>query len=97
MLNNRSAVAVPNRHFTQRSLLAALVLSFTLSITLGACGGNKKAVAENATEGATSDITRPPQTIVGRQEVQERNPEETISFDEWRKRRLEEQRKQQTP
>ncbi len=64
-----------------------------LGLTLCACGGNKKeAVAE-----PVEDITRPPQTIVGREEVQERNPDETISFDEWRKRRLEELKKQQAP
>ncbi len=63
--------------------------------TLVACGGNKKAPADPETGEPIADITRPPQTIVGRKEVQERNPEETISFDEWRKRRLEEQRQQQ--
>lgn len=72
----------------------ALLISL-LGLTLSACGGNKRASTAPDTGQPTADITRPPKTIVGREEVQERNPEETVSFDEWRKRRLEEQKKQQ--
>ncbi len=67
-----------------------------VSLALSACAGGKKnnsTEANGAEKAVSQDITRPPQTIVGRQEQQEQNPEETISFDEWRKKRLEEQRK----
>ncbi len=72
---------------------AALILLTVFLVS--ACGGNKKAPVENGQP--VADITRPPETIVGREEVQERNPEETVSFDEWRKRRVEELRRQQSP
>lgn len=87
-----------NRHSHPRtSRIAKNALALIFCATLAACGGNKKAPIDAETGEPTADITRPPQTIVGRIEVQERNPEETISFDEWRKRRLEEQRQQQSP
>ncbi|GAA6140077.1 hypothetical protein NBRC116583_38240 [Arenicella sp. 4NH20-0111] len=78
--------------------LAPLTLILAFSLTLSACGGFKKdkpALAES--KQPSVDITRPPETIVGRKEVEERDPEETISFDEWRKRRLEEQKEQASP
>jgi hypothetical protein len=66
--------------------------------SLAACGGKKardsadlaKEVSSSA--GTQSDITRPPEVIkeVQNQE-QETNPDETISFDEWRRRRQLEQ------
>lgn len=73
-----------------------MVLGLFVGLALSACGGGSKKVAAEPVEPG-QDITRPPQTIVGREEVKERNPDETISFDEWRKRRLEEQRKQENP
>jgi len=75
---------------------AKLLIVTVVLTTLVACGGGRKAPVDPETGNTVSDITQPPQTIVGRQdEVQVRDPEETVSFDEWRKRRLEEQRRLQ--
>ena len=77
-----------------RKVLSASLLAL-IAVSISACGGSSKKNEVAKTQGP--DITRPPQTIEGetRQPVQERSPEETISFDEWRKRRLEELKKQQ--
>lgn len=73
-----------------------LVISLLTVSVLSACTGNKTQTdADNLSVGSVEDITLPPQTITGRKEVKERNPEETISFDEWRKRRIEELKQDQ--
>lgn len=77
--------------YTSKAFLSSAIV--VLSLALSACVGGKKATADEVAANkdvASQDITRPPQTIVGRKEVEEQNPEETISFDEWRKKRLEE-------
>lgn len=63
-------------------LIGAALLCFTMT----ACAGSKK-VAE-PTE-PVADITRPPQMVSNDPQVavEESNPDETISYDEWRKRR----------
>lgn len=72
--------------------LAPLTLVLALSLTVSACGLIKKSPEANPeAKEVVADITRPPETIVGRKEVEARDPDETISFDEWRKRRLKEQ------
>lgn len=55
--------------------------------TLSACGGNRKAASE-ADIANTSDITRPPLIAKNRlPEEAEKNPDETVSYDEWKRRR----------
>ncbi len=91
---NTNSVFTPSSASTG---LAKWSIFALLLVGLTACGGNKKP-AEVAKD--TVDITRPPQTIdgnVSQAPVQERSPDETISFDEWRKRRLQEIQEQQTP
>ena len=73
--------------------LMVIVLAFSLS----ACGGGKKnkSVAEQG-----PDITRPPETIGTQRQAapaQQRDPDEAISFDEWRKQRLKELEEEQNP
>lgn len=78
---------------SMQSLTVLLMCSMVV-----ACGGKAAKATENglAQSGATkADITRPPQTIVGRKVVKESNPDETISYDEWRAKRLEELERQQ--
>jgi hypothetical protein len=54
---------------------------------LSACGGNKKP-AEEAAVANGSDITRPPSIVKDRLPSETvKNPDETISFDEWKKKR----------
>lgn len=66
-------------------------LLLTLSVLLSACGGGKKEVAAEP----ASDITRPPliEKVSAPQQEEAVAEGETISFDEWRKRR-EAQKKQ---
>ncbi len=83
-----------------RNRLTKLVLLMSVTMTVSACGANKKGVANSSASSggaavATSDITLPPNTIEGRVEAKQRDPEETISFDEWRKRRIQELEKEQ--
>ncbi len=67
-------------------------LLLTLSVLLGACGGGKKEVAAEP----TSDITRPPLIEKVSAPQEEAVAEgETISFDEWRKRREAEKKQDQ--
>ena len=103
-LNTAISVALPtcvaansmiNITKTTKQFVPAIIV-VSMSLALSACAGKKKqeaqatAQTQAAQPAATQDITRPPQTIVGRKEVKQRNPDETISFDEWRKKRLEE-------
>lgn len=68
-------------------------LLLTLSVLLSACGGGKKEVVA---EEPTSDITRPPQVEKVSAPQEEAIAEgETISFDEWRKRREAEKKQNQ--
>ena len=67
-------------------------LLLTLSVLLSACGGGKK---EEAAE-PTNDITRPPLVEKVSAPQEEAVAEgETISFDEWRKRREAEKKQDQ--
>jgi len=71
---------------TTRVIPAAV--SVFICLIVGACGGKKESVAEVPVE----DITRPPQTVLGgaKKVQEETNPDETISYDEWRRRREQE-------
>lgn len=75
-----------------RKKLGLTLVSFFVASTLMGCAGNKKSTSDEQLAKQGPDITRPPQTIgtQDRQVAEERNPDETISFDEWRKKRLEE-------
>ena len=76
-----------------RKKIDTILLLLFLATALIGCGGNKKAAETEVVAKQGPDITRPPQTIgtqEDRQVVEERNPDETISFDEWRKKRLKE-------
>jgi len=73
------------------------VLVIVLAFSLSACGGAKK--NKNVAEQGP-DITRPPQTIGTKRQAapaQQRDPDEAISFDEWRKQRLKELEEEQNP
>lgn len=60
---------------------------------LSACA-KKASVAEAAAGKATptTDITRPPELVVDQSKaVQEQDPDETISYDKWRKKQVEDE------
>jgi len=64
-----------------------LALLLLLSASISACGGNKKPEAQASVDTA-DDITRPPVIEKGTAPVEEAAAEgETVSFDEWRRRR----------
>ena len=69
------------------------VLVFTC-LMFSACGGKKETISEEP----VTDITRPPQTVkdAAKPAQEETNPDETISYDEWRRRR-EREAKGETP
>jgi len=74
-----------NQNKTRLGAITLVVLAVTL---LTACAGKKTTTEAAETKDAVADITRPPQTVKREREVvEETNPDETISFDEWRKRR----------
>jgi len=64
-----------------------LILVIALTGLVTACGGKKPAPVD-VDVANTKDITRPPSITLNRapQET-ETNPDETISYDEWRRRR----------
>lgn len=71
---------------TINDILKASFIGLTC-LVLSACGGNKKPAAE-AEIANTSDITRPPAVVKGRLPVEaESDPDETISYDEWKRKR----------
>lgn len=60
---------------------------------IAACGG-KKAANSEVVAAPKGDITRPPKVAKTDEVVaEELNPNETISFDEWRRKKAEEQQK----
>ena len=73
--------------------ISKLALLLLLSISISACGGNKKTESQVSTS-KTTDITRPP--VVEKELVsaeQATADGETVSFDQWRKRREAEKQK----
>ena len=73
------------------NLISKLTLLLALSFLISACGGKKKAVSGDAN---VADITRPPTVEKDTTPVEEAFVEgETVSFDEWRKRREAQRRK----
>lgn len=66
---------------------------FLAALLIAACGGKAAKQTADAEAKSTEDITRPPVFVkeVDKPAV-ESNPDETISYDEWRKRREDEQR-----
>lgn len=71
---------------TINTILKVGLLAITC-LTLSACGGNRK-VASEADVANASDITRPPLIAKNRvPEETEKNPDETISYDEWKRRK----------
>jgi len=72
--------------------ISKIALLLLLSFSISACGGKKKAVSSEVVD--TNDITRPPTVEIGSIPVDEAVAEgETVSFDEWRKRREAQKRK----
>ena len=67
-----------------------LLVVALLAIGLTSCAGKRAAKAETAEaakNGQPVDMTRPPRTIgVEREVVVESDPNETISFEEWKRR-----------
>jgi len=63
------------------TILSALTMLFVTGC--GAIGSKQKTAAQEG-----GDITRPPSLVKGARKTQsESNPDETVSYDEWRKRR----------
>lgn len=91
-----------NKNSLKSSISIAVIAAFTLSLGLSGCAGSKKRAAqESVTQNAKAknerksrsgeelpvDITRPPVTIGEERDiVVESNPDETISFEEWKRR-----------
>ena len=70
--------------------VSVLVLLLAVAIGVSSCAG-KRATDSKSEKAAKQveqiDITRPPQTIGAEREiVVEQNPNETISFEEWKRR-----------
>lgn len=63
---------------------AGFIIVIALSLFLSACAGKRK--ADSGDGSPVVDMTRPPELVrdISEQQV-ESNPEETISFEEWRK------------
>lgn len=67
--------------------MSKLALLIFVSISISACGGKKKASPETIAANA-NDITRPPVVEKDTAPVEQAAADgETVSFDEWRKRR----------
>ena len=81
---------------TSKSLVLFITLVTSVSFLSG-CGSVKKLAGRDAEPATTSkaasqDITRPPQVINNSKSTAvETKPEDTISFEEWREKRLAEQ------
>ena len=68
------------------TILKVSIIGLTCFV-LSACGGNRKP-AEDAVAANSPDITRPPSIVKNRLPSETvKNPDETISFDEWKKKR----------
>ncbi|NND00032.1 MAG: hypothetical protein HKN85_07610 [Gammaproteobacteria bacterium] len=63
-------------------LRTALIIALLLS--QAACGGKGKELTDGQ-EQPVADMTLPPQTIKGATSAEESNPDETISFEKWKK------------
>jgi len=75
--------------------ISKLALLLFVSFSISACGGNKKVAAEGS-NAQTDDITRPPVVEKDVITADTTSPEgETVSFDEWRKRRDAERKKRE--
>ena len=73
------------------NLISKLTLLLLLGFLISACGGKKKTSPDGAN---VVDITRPPIVEKDTTPVEEAVAEgETVSFDEWRKRREAQRRK----
>ncbi len=71
-----------------KARVGVVILMLFAGMMLSACAGKKTKANSSESEQPVADITRPPQMVRAEQEVvEESDPDETISFDEWRKRR----------
>lgn len=59
-----------------------VIVSIALLLLVSACGGK---AAKKETVESTEDITRPPKISSEIVREKEKNPEETVSFDRWKK------------
>ncbi|MEM7361360.1 MAG: hypothetical protein AAF431_19945 [Pseudomonadota bacterium] len=75
-----------SKHHTVTVGKLGTLIVIALSLVLSACAGKRK--AEQNDDRPVVDMTRPPELVrdISEQRV-ESNPEETISFEEWRKER----------
>lgn len=80
----------------KNTIMKSLIL-ILLCIATSACGGSKKSPdTTNVVKG--SDITRPPVVVKNNRAIEaEKDPEETISFDEWKRQRDAEAANTDTP
>lgn len=73
------------------TIAKSLFITVVLTQCIACAGGAKKSDAENLSEEsakqAQTDMTRPPVTIGAEEKIiVESNPDETISFDEWKRK-----------
>lgn len=71
-------------------------------LLLSSCGGKKNVVQEDDVEkqqtAVTSDVTTPPNSLENSVEaIEESNPDETISFEEWKQKKSREQETETKP
>ena len=80
-----------------KSFIITLVSLFCLA-TLAGCASGKRSAEKAEAEARAPDITRPPELVVDTSdEPAESNPDETVSFDKWKKRTDQQQNKQADP
>lgn len=73
-----------------------VLASLFLAVALSGCATGKRSAEKSAAEASTPDITRPPTLVVDKSdEPAESNPEETVSFDKWKKKTAEQQKAQE--
>lgn len=87
-MDHKCLMSINTKTMTMKmNSISKLALLLFLSISISACGGNKKA-APQASATNVDDITLPP--VIEKDSAPEEAAAvdgETVSFDEWRKRR----------
>lgn len=79
-----------------------LVVVAISALLLSSCAGKKNVVQEDDVEkqqtAVTSDVTTPPNSLENSVEaIEESNPDETISFEEWKQKKSREQETETKP
>lgn len=75
---------MPNKHFAMR-ILSVAAFSTIILLNFTACASKPAANKDKQAPATQQDMTRPPVTIGAEREVVvETNPNETISFEQWK-------------